>query len=216
LAVNGATLTVAAGTATTFNGDVRLNGGTADLTVDGATTLNGLSLPTGAISVTAGGISTTNGAISAGGASGSLSAATTVTAGTGITASSGNIVATTGNIQASSGTISGLVVSGGTVTATNGLDVTTSGGISFVGKLRSNVVTAANNTAINSANGAIFIYTGALNTLDPSLFGGGSNGDIIWVYSPTLNQTAFGCGISAGEAGCFINIAGSWKVVAQD
>jgi hypothetical protein len=52
--------------------------------------------------------------------------------------------------------------------------------------------------------------------LDPSLFGGGSNGDIIWVYSPTNNQVANGCGIDAGQAGGFINIAGSWKVVAQD
>ncbi|MFM6399079.1 MAG: hypothetical protein ACKPFF_20580, partial [Planktothrix sp.] len=126
------------------------------------------------------------------------------------------IQTTNGSITAAGG--SGTISASQTVTAGTGL-IASAGGVKFTGRLQSNVVSAANNGAINPANGSVFIYNGAVNTLDPTLFGGGGateEGTIIWVFAPTVTQINATVSLNANEVGCFVYVSGAWRVVAQD
>ena len=156
----------------------------------------------------------TSGNISAGG---TISSSGLISSSTGLSATgTGTISTSNGSISAAGG--SGTISASQTITAGQGL-IASAGGVGFTGKLQSNVVSAAANANINPANGSVFIYLDAANTLNPALFGGGgagTEGTIIWVFAPTVAQTANGCGINANEVGCFVYVSGAWRVVAQD
>ncbi|MGA1434996.1 MAG: hypothetical protein ACO34C_05815, partial [Candidatus Kapaibacteriota bacterium] len=103
-----------------------------------------------------------------------------------------------------------------TVTAGTGL-VATTGGVSFTGQLKSNVVQAANNSAINPANGSVFQYNEGPNLLNSGTFGAGSDGQIIYVYSPDAQANYDGTNsLAPDNVVCFVYVNGAWRTVDND
>ncbi|MFM6955026.1 MAG: beta strand repeat-containing protein, partial [Ignavibacteria bacterium] len=172
---------------------------------------------TGTITSSAGDIVATTGQVRAG---------STMTAATGITSSTGDIVATTGQVRAGTSMLAGTTITATTgITSTTGNIVATAGevragtglvanagGVDFTGKLKSNVISTNNNTNINPANAAVFIWNGAANTLNSSLFTAGSAGTIIFIIASAANQDNFygTLDLVAGQAVCLVHDGTSW------
>ena len=211
LTVNSGNFLVTSGNVTTTNGSISAGGASGSMTAN--------------TTITAGtGIASTTGNIVA--TAGQVQAGTTITAGTGITSTTGNIVASTGQVQAGTSVLAGTTVTAGSgITSTTGNIVATagevragtglvatSGGVDFTGKLKSNVISTNNNTNINPANAAVFIWNGAANTLNSSLFTAGSAGTIIFVIASAANQDNFygTLDLVAAQAVCLVHDGTSW------